>query len=100
MNTTIRHAERSDAQAMLDIYAPFVRESAVSFETEIPEEEAFCGRIAAFSRYAPWLVCEVQGVLAGYAYAKPYRERPAYQWSAESTVYVHPAYRRQGIAGW
>jgi phosphinothricin acetyltransferase len=99
MGTTIRLAEPADAQAMLAIYEPFVRNTPVSFETEVPGEQEFRTRIEQTLAFAPWLVCDVEGSVAGYAYATRYRAREAYQWSVESTVYVAEPFRRRGIAG-
>ena len=98
METMVRLARAADTGPMLKIYSEFVLHSAVSFETEVPGEAEFRGRIEKYMAHAPWLVCEVDGRIAGYAYATPYRERRAYQWSVESTVYVHADFRRRGIA--
>lgn len=98
MSVQIRLAEVSDAEAMLDIYAPIVRATAVSFELEPPTIAAFRERIATYTRTAPWLVCQIDGGVAGYAYAAPFRPRPAYQWTVEVTVYVAVGFRRRGIA--
>ena len=56
------------------------------------------GRIATTLRHLPWLVCERQGEVLGYVYASPHRARPAYQWSVDVSVYIHPGARRIGIA--
>ncbi|MCZ6558683.1 MAG: GNAT family N-acetyltransferase [SAR324 cluster bacterium] len=94
---TVRLAVPEDAGAMLEIYGPIVRETAISFETEVPGLKDFRGRIEKYHLHAPWLACEAEGRLAGYAYATRYRERLAYQWSAECTVYVHDELRGQGV---
>jgi len=94
----IRLAELSDAAGILAIYAPIVRETAISFELEPPTEEEMRRRIAKIVACKPWLVCTDGDGVAGYAYASTWRERPAYQWSAETTVYVHPDRRRHGVA--
>ncbi|BAY34514.1 phosphinothricin N-acetyltransferase [Nostoc carneum NIES-2107] len=83
---------------MLAIYAPIVRETTISFELEPPSEVEFQQRIESYQQQMPWLVCEINGEIVGYAYASPYRTRAAYQWSVESSVYVGEKYRRQGIA--
>ena len=93
----IRLAAETDAEAMLAIYAPVVRETAISFELEPPSVEEFRSRIRSTLARTPWLVCEIDGDVAGYAYAGPLRTRAAYQWSVEVTVYVHADYRRLGV---
>jgi phosphinothricin acetyltransferase len=94
----IRHADAAhDAAACAAIYAPFVTESAVSFEEQAPSVGEFIGRIAHYQESHGFLVAEKNGEIAGFAYAGPYRERPAYRWAAESSVYVHPGHRHQGI---
>ncbi len=82
---------------MLDIYRPIVETSATSFELAVPTVEDFTARIEAILATHEWLVAEVNGELAGYAYASPHRAREAYQYSAEVSVYVHPRHRCQGV---
>jgi phosphinothricin acetyltransferase len=79
------------------IYAPFVAESAVSFEDVPPDGAEFARRIEATSARYPWLVADDDGEVAGYAYATPYRDRAAYRWAAESAVYVGESHRRRGV---
>lgn len=93
----IRIATPSDARGMLAIYAPYIRHTTLTFETEVPADEAFADRIAHYLAYAPWLVWERDGQLAGYAYASRYRERAGYQWSVESSVYIADGWRRTGV---
>ena len=93
----IRLATEADAEDMLAIYAPVVRDTAISFELEPPSAEEFRSRIRSTLTRAPWLVCEIDGDTAGYAYAGPLKTRAAYQWSVEVTVYVHEDYRRHGV---
>lgn len=94
----IRLAEDADVEAMLAIYTPFVRDNAVSFEYDVPSLDVFRERIRATLEAMPWLVCDVDGDVAGYAYASRFRSRIAYQWTVETTVYIDSAYRRCGIA--
>ena len=94
----IRDARPSDAAALLAIYAPVVRDSAVSFEYEPPTEAEFAGRIERVMALDPWLVLERDGAIAGYAYATDFRGRAAYAATRETTVYVHPDHRRGGVA--
>ena len=98
MKATIRLANESDALKMLAIYAPVVQETSISFEIEPPSETEFQGRIKNYQQQMPWLVCQINGELLGYAYATPYRTRAAYQWSVESSVYVNVEHRRKGVA--
>lgn len=91
-------AELSHAQQIRDIYAPFVTDGFVTFETEVPDIETFETRIAGYTQKYPWLVMEEQGNVLGYAYASAYRERIAYQWVVECSVYVHASQRNRGIA--
>lgn len=82
---------------MLAIYAPVVRETIISFETESPSLSDMRERIGkTFERFA-WLACEDEGRLLGYAYASAHRERPAYQWSVDVSVYVDETARRKGV---
>jgi phosphinothricin acetyltransferase len=98
MAATIRIASTSDAREVLAIYAPIVRETAITYETEVPSESEIAGRIAATLEAYPWLCCEIDGRIAGYAYASRFRTRTAYQWTAETTVYVADWARKRGVA--
>jgi phosphinothricin acetyltransferase len=79
------------------IYAPIVRETATSFETETPTLAEMRERILRTTERLPWLVCESGGAIIGYAYAAPHRTRAAYRWSVEESVYVHASARRAGV---
>jgi phosphinothricin acetyltransferase len=93
----IRQADATrDAAACAEIYAPLVRDSAVSFEEVAPSGEDFAERIARISLTHPWLVGEEDDQVIGYAYASPHRERAAYRWTAEAAVYVAASHRRGG----
>jgi L-amino acid N-acyltransferase YncA len=93
----MRSARPDDAAALLEIYGPVVRESAISFELEPPAESEFAERIRRCLVNDPWLVLERNGVIAGYAYASTFRDRPAYATTRETTVYVHPHHRGAGV---
>jgi L-amino acid N-acyltransferase YncA len=97
MAAVIRLAGDQDATAIAAIYAPFVAD-ATSFEAEPPSVDEIRRRVAEMTINYPWLVCECDGVIAGYAYASWHRTRLAYRWSVETSVYVHPDYRRCGVA--
>jgi phosphinothricin acetyltransferase len=96
--TSIRLATSKDAASILDIYAPFILNTAVTFETVLPTVENFEHRIISYQQDWPWLVFEIDEDIAGYAYATKHRERAAYQWCAESSVYVHESFQQKGIA--
>lgn len=101
-NYILRLATPADAAELLKIYAPFVASedrnlSDVSFEYEVPGVEEFAGRIRDISAAYPYLVCEQEGRLIGYAYAHPYIQRAAYQWGAEVTIYLAPEGQGQGL---
>jgi L-amino acid N-acyltransferase YncA len=95
--TIIRLATPADAKGILDIYAPYIENTSFTFETETPSLQAFAQRIQDYLQIRPWLVCEVNGTIAGYAYASAYRERVAYQWCVESSVYVHDNFLKAGV---
>lgn len=93
----LRFAAGSDAEGILTIYGPIVRTSPASFQLEPPSIEAMTAKIEATMRMHPWLVYEEEGRILGYAYAMRHRERVAYQWAAETSVYVHPEAQRRGV---
>jgi L-amino acid N-acyltransferase YncA len=93
----IRLATADDADDVLAIYGPVVRDTAVSFELEPPSREEMSQRIRSTLERTPWLVAEEGRPVWGYAYAGPFRARPAYQWTTEAAVYVHPGHRGKGV---
>ena len=97
MTTSIRVANEGDAEYVAAIYAPEVRETAISFEVEPPSTQEMQQRITETLARWPWLVCERDGHILGYAYATQHRTRAAYQWSADVSVYVHRGARRSGV---
>jgi L-amino acid N-acyltransferase YncA len=94
----IRLATPSDAVAILAIYAPYIRNTSLTFETGVPAVADFANRIRSYLENWPWLVYERNGQVVGYAYASQYRERIAYQWSVECSAYVHDDHLRSGVA--
>ena len=94
----IRDAVRADTEALLAIYRPFVVETAVSFEFVPPSGAEFEQRIVAAQSKWAWLVAERGNEALGYAYGSSFRTRAAYQWSVETSAYVHPAHHGQGVA--
>ncbi|QHV95776.1 arsinothricin resistance N-acetyltransferase ArsN1 family B [Spirosoma endbachense] len=95
---TIRFAKLTDTPAILAIYAPYVNNSAITFEYVVPTLSDFSERIQIIQEQFPYLVAESDGRVLGYAYASRHRDRMAYQWAVETSVYVHPDGQRQGIA--
>jgi phosphinothricin acetyltransferase len=97
-NYKIRLATTADAEATRNIYAPYVLNTAISFEYEVPTVEEFKKKIEKITAQYPWLVCEYDGGIVGYAYGSIHRDRTAYQWSPEATVYLNEKFHRKGIA--
>lgn len=97
MSATIRLATPEDAEAIRAIYAPIVRDTAISFEVEPPTLVEMQTRITQTLQHLPWLVCDLRGEVLGYVYASTHRARAAYQWSVDVTVYIHAEARRTGI---
>jgi L-amino acid N-acyltransferase YncA len=95
----IRRADAaSDAAACLAVYAPFVESSVISFEYEPPGADEMARRIAKLSASHAWLVAEDDGSgVIGFAYGAPHRDRAAYQWDTEVSVYVSPTHHRRGL---
>ena len=93
----IRTATTDDAAAMLAVYAPYVRETAISFEYDVPSVEEFEGRLARTLARYPWLAAEQDGNILGYAYASAFHPRKAYDWCAEASIYVAQEARGRGL---
>ena len=94
---TIRRAAERDAAALLDIYAPYIRDTVITFEYDVPTAEEFAARIGETAALHPYLVCERDGRPVGYAYAHRIRERAAYDWAAELSIYLAPEAQGQGV---
>jgi L-amino acid N-acyltransferase YncA len=92
----VRDATEDDAAACAAIYAPYVTDTAITFEYEPPSAAEMARRIAVAQRAHAWLVLEDDGRVVGYAYAGPFKERVAYRWSAEVSVYLEAGRRRSG----
>jgi L-amino acid N-acyltransferase YncA len=94
----LRSAGPADIPAITRIYAHAVRYGTASFELEPPDEAEMARRQAALIDGGfPYLAAELDGAIAGYAYAGPYRARPAYRWTVEDSIYVAPQAHRRGI---
>ena len=91
MSLLVRDATGEDIAGIAAIYAHHVRTGLASFEIEPPDEDGMRARYEAIREAGfPYLACEIDGRLAGYAYAGPYRARPGYRFTLEDSVYVHP----------
>jgi phosphinothricin acetyltransferase len=94
----LRHADPDrDGAACAAIYAPFVSDSAASFEAEPPDAGEMSTRIAVYAASHPWLVAEHDGGVVGFAYATSHRARAAYRWAADVSVYIDPDHHRRGL---
>jgi L-amino acid N-acyltransferase YncA len=93
----IRVATEFDAAQIADIYAPYVLETAISFEEVAPASSEVAARIASILKNYPYLVFEDAGRVLGYAYGSQHRAKPAYRWTVETTVYVDRDVHRAGI---
>lgn len=93
----IRMATLEDAGALLAIYKPYVENTVISFEYEVPSEEEFKSRIAHTLEKFPYLVAEKEGKILGYAYVSPFKTRAAYDWAVETTIYLDEASKGLGI---
>jgi len=95
--SSIRLATERDAEQVAAIYAPNVTDSIISFESEPPSADEMNRRIEVTLERYPWLVCERQGRVLGYAYGGSHGSRAAYQWSVDVSVYVHWEAQRAGV---
>jgi L-amino acid N-acyltransferase YncA len=94
---TVRPAVEEDAAAVTRIYAPYVEQTAISFEEKTPTRDEMAARIATCRIRWQWLVADIDGEVVGYAYGSQHREREAYRWSVEVSAYVDRQHHRQGI---
>lgn len=94
----VRAATEGDAAACAAIYTPYVTDTAITFEIEPPTVHQMAARIAAAEHTHAWLVLEnlEDSRVVGYAYAGPFKERPAYRWACEVSVYLEARLRRTG----
>jgi phosphinothricin acetyltransferase len=93
----IRLAQKKDIPEILAIYQYFVEKTAVTFDLRVPTSQALEAEMDRIMKEAPYLVCESEGRIIGYAYAAPYRAQEAYQWTRELKVYVDPFYHKQRV---
>lgn len=93
----IRPVRVEDAQQILDIYAPYVQETAITFETQVPRLDEFTERIQHIKEKFPYFVAEKAGKILGYAYGHTYYDREAYDWTVELSIYVDRNQRQAGV---
>ena len=93
----IRIATEADVPEILSIYAPYVENTTITFEYDVPCKREFMQRFYTITAQFPWLVWEEQGEILGYAYASPPYSRAAYSWCAEPSIYIDPAFHGRGI---
>ena len=94
---TIRRAAAEDAAALLEIYQPYITDTVITFEYEVPTAAEFAARIIDTLAHFPYLVCEQNGKPVGYAYAHHIRERAAYDWAVELSIYLAPEAQGRGV---
>jgi phosphinothricin acetyltransferase len=97
-NTRIRMATLEDAPAILTIYEPYILKTAITFEYEPVPLDIFVERMRSVMKQFPWLVYEEEGKILGYAYCARFKERAAFDWDCECTVYIDESAHRKGIA--
>ena len=93
---SVRMASPADAAALLDIYRPYITDTAITFEYDVPSVEEFAARIAHTLRIYPYIVAEANGEIIGYAYVSPFKERAAYDWAVETSIYLKMGLSGQG----
>ena len=94
---SVRMATEQDIPQILDIYAPYISNTAVSFEYAVPSLEDFTRRFISITAQFPWLVWEEKGQILGYVYGSAPFERAAFQWCAEASIYLRPEAFGRGI---
>lgn len=95
---TFRPIKLSDAEAVLEIYRPYVERTNITFEYTAPKITDWTQRIIDYRNLFPWLVAEFEGKIIGYAYAAKHRDRIAYSWCCESSVYMFEEFQGKGVA--
>ena len=93
----IRIATENDAEELLNIYAPYVEKTAITFEYEVPSMNEFRKRIRNILKKYPYIVEEKEGEILGYTYAGVFKNRAAYDWAVETTIYVREDQRKSGV---
>ena len=93
----IRLAAQNDSAAILQIYTPFIMDTVITFECHVPSMTEFSGRMEMIQETYPWLACEMNGTIIGYAYASRFQERDAYDWSVDFSIYIDPQFHGKSI---
>lgn len=93
----LRIASPKDAKALLDIYAPYVKQTAITFEYEVPSVQEFTKRIQTTLKKYPYLIVESDDTILGYTYASPFKNRAAYDWAVETTIYIAQGQDGKGL---
>ncbi len=93
----IRAASPADGAELLAIYAPYVKNTAITFDYDVPTLEEFVRRMEVTLKRYPYIVAVADGEILGYAYAGTFKDRAAYDWSVETTVYVKTGHKRAGV---
>lgn len=96
-NIKIRFAEENDGNEILDIYTPYILNTPITFEYDRPDEEEFKNRIVKTKKLFPYLVCTIDNKIIGYAYASQYKNRKAYDYTAEISIYIKEGYKGKHI---
>jgi len=94
---TIREIKETDINQILDIYTPYILNTPITFEYTVPTLEDFNARTKKIMGKYPYIVCEIEKEIVGYAYAGPYKNRAAYDYSAELSIYIKEGYKSKGI---
>ncbi len=97
MDKLIRLATIEDSADILGIYKPFITDTTITFEYDVPSLEEFEDRMENIQSIYPWFVCEIDNKIVGYAYASKFNERAAYDWSVDFSIYISPEYQRRNI---
>ncbi|WP_277668395.1 GNAT family N-acetyltransferase [Caproiciproducens galactitolivorans] len=95
--TLIRMATEKDAEELLDIYSPYVRNTSITFEYDVPSVAEFSRRTKDTLQMYPYIVAVDEGRIVGYAYASAFKKRAAYNWAVETSIYIKQDCRRKGL---
>lgn len=96
-NIKLRLANENDYSSILKIYEPYITDTTITFEYKVPSISDFSKRLYNIQKTFPLIVCEIDNIVAGYAYISRFREREAYDWSTESSIYINPFYQGKNI---
>lgn len=94
----IELVQQTDTEDILNIYAPYIQNTVITFEYEVPSQKDFSQRISSICKTYPYLVYRIDGEIVGYAYASSYRSRAAFMWDVETSIYIKEDFHGHGIA--